>query len=194
MKFNTALMAVAVLGLAACDTMNRPISEGAFDPLRPPGSGLSNISTAGPGFTAGQFVRGIMDNTAFFKARPKGDADADKLLPRGTSMKVISADDSYVRVELDSGEVGWVPAVMVEDPSAATTAPTAPFEATNPGEYQIYPPVGGADGSAPPVNTSEQPPGGSIPTVIDPEAPVTPVPDLPAETTPAPLPPNGQPE
>ena len=43
-------------------------------------------------FAAGQFVRAVMDNTAFFKERPKGDADADKLLARGTSMKVISIE------------------------------------------------------------------------------------------------------
>ncbi len=192
-----------ILGLSACDTMTQPISSGDFDPLRPPGSGNSNVS-AGPSFRAGQFVRAAMDNTAFFKNRPKGDMDADKLLARGTSMKVISNSASYVKVELDSGEVGFVPTVMVEDPSAAASANGAPV---NPGEFQVYPPLGGYGEPLPPVDPAGLPPEGAIPTVIDPEAPVNPVPVPPvtpqgdafaapaaSPTGPAPLPPNGEEE
>ena len=97
MKRISAISAVIVLGLAACDTMTRPITNGDFDPLRPPGSVKPNTNP-GLTFAAGQFVRSTMDNTAFFKNRPKGDSDADKLLTRGTSMKVISQSDSYVKV------------------------------------------------------------------------------------------------
>jgi hypothetical protein len=181
MKRISVIPALVAMGLTACETVNRPVTGGSFDPLQAPGSeqpgATANVAT----FAAGQFVRTVMDNTAFFKARPKGDADADKLLPRGTSMKVISSGDSYVRVELDSGEVGWVPSVMLEDPNAA--APTGDaFAAPNPGEYQVYPPVGG---TMPPVNPAEAPPEGAIPTVIDPEAPAGPAP------LPEPVPPSG---
>lgn len=200
MKLTPAFLPVIVLSLAACDTMTQPISSGDFDPLRAPGSGNSTVVT-GPSFRAGQFVRAAMDNTAFFKNRPKGDVDADKLLVRGTSMKVISTADSYVKVELDSGEVGFVPSVMVEDPSAPQAAP-----AGNPGEFQVYPPVGGAYGEPlPPVDPAGLPPEGAIPTVIDPEAPAgaAPMPTVtppaeafaaPAEApaAPTPLPPNGE--
>lgn len=201
MKRISAIPAVIVLGLSACDTMNRPISSGDFDPLRPPGSGNVPTTTVSSGFKAGQFVRAMMDNTAFFKNRPKGDTEADKLLPRGTSMKVISNVDSFVKVELDSGEVGFVPAVLVEDPNAAA-AGMAPV---NPGEYQVYPPVGGFGQPLPATPAGELPPDGAIPTVIDPEAPagnapvppVTPSTDtFPApvepKTEPAPLPPNDE--
>ena len=192
MKCTSAFPVVIVLGLAACDTMNRPITSGDFDPLRPPGSTSTPSTTSGPVFTAGQFVRAAMDNTAFFKNRPKGgDVDADKLLVRGASMKVISTSDSYVKVELDSGEVGFVPSVMVEDPNAVSGAP-----AVNPGEFQVYPPVGGFAQPLPPVPSGELPPEGAIPTVIDPEAPAatSPVPPVTptTETFPAPLPPNGE--
>ena len=105
MKCTPVFSAAIVLGLAACDTMNRPISSGDFDPLRPPGSDNYGSSQSAATFAAGSFVRAAMNNTAFFKNRPKGSADADKLLTRGTSMKVISHRDSYVKVELDSGEV-----------------------------------------------------------------------------------------
>jgi hypothetical protein len=121
-KYNSAISALALFSLAACDTMTGPLaSSGDFDPLRPPGS--SRVS--GPvnsGFSAGQFANAAMDNTAFFRARPQGSGDADMLLKRGTSMKVVSTSGSYVKVELDSGEVGFVPSVML-DPSGTGANP-----------------------------------------------------------------------
>lgn len=131
-----------------------------------------------------------MDHTAFFKNRPTGNADADKLLPRGTSMKVISHNDSYVKVELDSGEVGYVPSVMLEDPNAAANSQT-----TRPGEFQVYPPLNDTNPPLPTGLPGAQPPNGAIPTVIDPEAPAATGPfAAPAapKTAPAPLPPNGK--
>ena len=171
--------------------MNRPITSGNFDPLSKPGSGMNDVATNTTAFTAGQFVRAIMDNTAFFSTRPKGDSDADKLLARGTSMKVISANGSYVKVELDSGEIGWVPTLMIEDPNAAAANA---FDAVNPGEFQVYPPTGAFGNELPPVSPDEMPPDGAIPTVIDPEAQpsTTPIPPVtvPEDNfqTPAPLP------
>lgn len=166
--------------------MTRPITNGDFDPLRPPGS-VKPDTNPGMTFTAGQFVRSTMDNTAFFKNRPKGDSDADKLLPRNTSMKVISQSDSYLKVELDSGEVGYVPSVMLENPNAA--APGAEV-GPRPGEFQVYPPLNGVNTPLPLIKPSEQPPEGAIPTVIDPDAPA---PDK-GKTGPTPLPPNGEEE
>jgi hypothetical protein len=202
MKCIPALSAIAVLGLAACDTMTGPISSGDFDPLRPPGGNVGSGVTTTSAFKAGQFVRASINNTAFFKTRPKGDADADKLLTQGTSMKVISNSGSYVKVELDSGEVGFVPSVMLEDPNAAPTTPMM-----NPGEYQVYPPLPGTGigEPLPPLDPTGLPPDGAIPTVIDPDAPSTiqPVPPVtptdgtfPAPVEPkvesVPLPPNGE--
>ncbi len=163
--------------------MNRPITSGDFDPLRPPGSDSNLAAPAGPAFSAGQFVRASMDNTAFFSNRPKGDADASKLLSRGASMKVISTDDSYVKVELDSGEIGYVPSIMLEDANAVLSAP-----AVNPDEFQVYPPVDGSGLPLSPVAPVEMPPDGTIPTVIDPEAPQV----EPQSTELPPLPPNGE--
>lgn len=212
MKCIPVLSAFAALGLAACDNMSGPISSGDFDPLRPPGGNIGGPSVvAGPTFKAGQFVRAAIDNTAFFKVRPKGDADADKLLKHGTSMKVISISGSYVKVELDSGEIGFVPSVMLEDPNAAARTPTSTLA---PGQYQVYPPLPGTGVGEPlpPLDPTGLPPEGAIPTVIDPDAPhsTAPVPPVtpttntfpapPATPTPpvepkvesVPLPPNGE--
>lgn len=167
------LSAISILGLVACNTSPGPVNRGGFDPLRPPGSNRNLSTNASPAFTAGQFVRASMDNTAFFKVRPNGNADADKLLKRDTSMKVISNGDSYVKVELDNGEVGFVPSVMLLDPNSTGPATSAIL-----GENQPYPPLP-ADangGPLPIIDPAGLPPEGAIPAVIDPDAPTTSVP------------------
>jgi len=160
---------IAAIGLAACNTSNGPTDFGMADPLRAPGTDVSTSSTDTEGFNAGQFVRATVDNTAFYLKRPKGDVDADKLLRRGTSMKVISTSGNYLKVELDSGEVGFVPPVMVEDAAGASSSTGA--LPSNPNEIQLYPPLPGSTQPLPPVAPGEQPPAGAIPTVIDPDAP-----------------------
>lgn len=191
MKCIPALSAIVALTLAACDSMTGPITSGDFDPLRPPGGNVGPGVRTTQTFKAGQFVRAAMDNAAFFKVRPNGDADADKLLVRGTSVKVISYSGSYVKVELDSGEIGFIPAVMLEDPNAVVQ--TLPI---NPGEYQVYPPLpgGGIGGPLPIIDPAGLPPEGAIPTVIDPDAPAnnTPVPPVTptTETFPTPVEPK----
>ena len=192
MKCTQALSAIAALSLVACDSMTGPITSGDFDPLRPPGGNIGAGVKTPQSFKAGQFVRAAMTNTAFFKIRPNGDADADKLLARGTSMKVISYSGSYVKVELDSGEIGFVPSVMLEDPNAAPTQTIL----TNPGEIQVYPPLpaGGIGGPLPIIDPAGLPPEGAIPTVIDPDAPANnaPVPSVTptTETFPTPVEPK----
>lgn len=190
MKIHLVTSGLLALVLASCET--GPLNTGGdFDPLTPPGSGLPT-PVARKGYKPGTFVRSSIDNAAFFSKRPKGDADADKQLPANTEMKVISDDGSFVKVELDSGEVGFVPSVLVSDGSAAGVEPAN----VSPDAIQVYPPLPGglpADPGAP-----------TIPPVIDPDAPVIPdeaplpdvppvpdappVPDTPVELPPAPTP------
>lgn len=187
-KCISAFSAFALFGLAACDTMTGPLTgSGDFDPLRSPGSTTKVDPSADTTFSAGQFVQAAMDNTAFFRARPRGDADADQLLKRGTSMKVVSTSGSYVKVELDSGEVGFVPAVMLD---AFDSSPALDILNGNPGEYQIYPPLGDFSGALPTLDPTGLPPAGSIPQVIDPEALVPSDAAAPEPEASIPLPPN----
>lgn len=170
----TIAMATA---LVSCETISGPLSGSDFDPLAPPGSSRTVEVSSNNGFTPGQFARAAMNDTAFFLKRPKGDADADKLLKLDTQVKVISNEGAYAKVELDSGEIGYIPAVMLNDPNAAVAGlPGAP------GEVQVYPPltpIAPVDNTLPVVPPSEVPPGGAIPSVIDPTTPavqpVTPV-------------------
>ncbi|RYD24982.1 MAG: hypothetical protein EOP87_25215 [Verrucomicrobiaceae bacterium] len=193
--------------------MNTPLtSSGSFDPLAPAGGAVRTGAGTVSSFKAGQFVHATIDNTAFFIKRPKGDADADKLLTRGTEMKVISSDSSYVKVELNSGEVGFVPGVMVHDPKA-TVAGVDGYS----GDAVVYPPLPPGDGIVEPLpnmTPTDVPPGGVPPIIpVDPSAPVPPAPAAagdpsmapatvpaapgtapatPAAPTPPPLPPGGE--
>jgi len=171
MKFSLYPLVAVALGLAACESMNSPVSSSSFDPLRPPGTTIQPASASfGSELSPGQFVSASIPNTAFFKDRPKGNEDATKLIPLGTEMKIISLDSNYVKVELDSGEVGFVPAVMVTSPDTSTTPDVLALD----GAYQVYPPLpgGGPIEPLPMIDPGGLPPDGSIPAIIDPDAPV----------------------
>jgi hypothetical protein len=205
--YTQVFTAIALLSVVSCDTLNTPLNtSGDFDPLRTAGGGSGPNLVRGPSYKAGQFVRAALDNTAFYKSKPRGEANADRLLKRGTSMKVVSSGSSYLKVELDSGDIGFVPVVMIEDSSSA---PQSSLPSSR--EFQVYPPLPGSFDSGPiqplpPIDPAGAPPEGAIPTVIDPEAPaantpppvVTPTTDTfptPAPTAPVesvPLPPNDE--
>ncbi len=178
MKFFSYAVFPAAIALVACDTMNSPVSSTSFDPLGPPGTSIQPASSSsyGPELSPGQFVSANIPNTAFYKNKPKGTEDADKLVSLGTEMKIIEMDSDYVKVELDSGEVGYVPAVMVSAPDM-TTPELLPLD----GAYQVYPPLPGGTPTEPlpVIDPGGLPPDGAIPAIIDPDAPVvTDVPTL----------------
>ena len=166
MKTPIILSSCGLALMVSCDTMNRPSPGAGFDPLQTPGTQLASQSVDGPRtIRPGQFVVATIDNTAFYNQRPGAQAEADQLLRRGTSMKVISTSGSFFRVELDSGEVGFVPRVMVEDPSTLADDSSS--------EFDIHP--AGFD-AEPTIPEAEDPTDGSIPPVIEPIPDPTPSP------------------
>jgi len=122
MKLNS-LIACSVVGLSftSCSSisdkvssLHGPITSAENDPLRSlritrpgqeDGSGGSSRSSApqGPTYTPGQWVESSMPN-----------------------MKVISTSGSYVKAELESGEVGYVPSIMISEQggSSSVSSPT----------------------------------------------------------------------
>ncbi|MFT6498319.1 MAG: hypothetical protein ACJAT6_000447 [Akkermansiaceae bacterium] len=64
-----------------------------------------------------------MPNAFFFRSIPKGNARADKVLAVATPLKVVSSKGAYVKVELDSGDVGYVPEIMVIERGGPSEAP-----------------------------------------------------------------------
>ena len=162
----------ALLALPACETINTPVTSSSFDPLTPPGSSIRNTVEAREAkLVPGQFVTATIPNTAFYKDKPGANQNADKLLDRGTAMKVVSVDSNVIKVELDSGEVGYVPAVMINNQQ--DSAPIADVMPIDGGTYQVYPPLPGGTPTEPLpiIDPSGLPPDGAIPAIIDPDAP-----------------------
>ncbi|MEN8695337.1 MAG: hypothetical protein ACN4GG_03595 [Akkermansiaceae bacterium] len=131
------LLSGAALGFVSCGAIKNvqlPLGDqGSFDPLSGPGnhssssSSSSNLNAASSArFTSGQWIETSMPNSTFFSSIPKGDASADKVLQVGAPLKYISTKGSYLKVELDSGDVGYVPEIMVTDRAATTSLPTIP--------------------------------------------------------------------
>jgi hypothetical protein len=126
-----------------------------------------------------------MDNTYFYHQLPKANAEADKTLLRGTGMKVSEVAGSYLKVELDvTGDVGYVPTVMVENSSALP-----------PGQPPVYPPLPGSENLAPAVPSGSvvEPPGGVIPPIQDPGLPGNPTPGIGSSPPPLPTTPGATP-
>lgn len=169
----------ASLLLASCGAfknLSRPLS-GDFDPLSVPGGSRSTqqgAAVVAPSYTAGQWVETAMANAAFFRNIPKGNVRADKVLPAATPMKVVSTKDTYVKVELDTGEVGFVPEIMVIARGAAKPLSETP-------DYSPVPPPAdpALEGPSAPSAEPVPAPGPSLP-------PLPVIPDVPAPAPPGP--------
>ena len=164
---------VLLVSCGAFSNFGKPLS-GDFDPLSSPGGSAAvqpGAAVVAPTYKSGQWVETAMANAAFFKAIPRGNARADKVLPAATPMKVVSTKDTYVKVELDSGEVGYVPEIMVIARGSSAPGPVVP-------DYTpIPPPVDPATGTPTPAPT----PGGVPPVVpvVPPPGPPAPAPGFP---------------
>jgi len=148
MKTRYLLLAASTLPFCSCSqiasTLNEPISSD-YNPLDGPSVGItrsSNVQPTGPNYRPGQWVETVMPNATFFRKIPRGSATADRVLKLGTPLKVISTKSSYLRVELEGGLVGFVPAIMVDDPATASDnspflppPPSAPLERKNSGSF-----------------------------------------------------------
>lgn len=179
--------------------LKQPLSGNTnFDPLRSPGSTLKSYSSSSssstarksvmvaptsPSYKAGQWVETSMPNATFFRKIPKGNARADKVLKVATPLKVISSKSTYIKVELDSGDVGYVPEIMlVERPSSPVKPSSSPI-APVPEFGSVPPPVepGNVAPAPAPKIPSVAPPVPTVPTVPTlPPVPVAPtLPDAP---------------
>lgn len=123
-------LAVALVSCGALKNFQQPMGGSTgFDPLAAPGALQNNsavVVPTAPSYTSGQWVETSMPNATFFRNVPSGNATADKMLAVATPVKVISTSGTYVKVELDSGDVGFVPEIMVAERSAASIVPLPP--------------------------------------------------------------------
>lgn len=176
MNASTRFLPLVGLIFASCEDGSQ-VSTGGFDPLDPAGGFGAQTQVVESEYRPGEFVEASMANTAFFKRKPKGEAEADTLLPAGTPLKVISTEGSFVKVERDSGEVGFVPEIMVIGSGANDDS------SLSGDETQVWPPPT-SDGIIP-LGDGEgmEDDNPQLPPTIDPDDPDDPddVPPLPEE-------------
>lgn len=170
-------LVAALVSCGSFKNFNQPLSgSGDFDPLSSPGStsggGSALVAPTSPSYNRGQWVETSMPNATFFRNIPRGGGSADRVLAAGTPMKVVSSKGTYVKVELDSGEVGYVPEIMVIDRKKLGTPASGGDLDFGPVPPPVEPGVPGS-GIAPPPEIPGTPP--PVPEV----APVPEVPSLP---------------
>lgn len=129
MNARKLLPLASTLALASCaqiaSSLNEPI-QSEYNPLDGPSAPINrSFRQTGPTYRPGQWVETVMPNATFFNRIPRGSATADKVLSLGSPLKIISTKDSYLKVELEGGSVGYIPAIMVAEPSE--TNDTSPF-------------------------------------------------------------------
>lgn len=168
MKLEISIIGLAGFALVSCEDFSKPMKSSSFDPLAPPGSMVDTNTSSVPEFSPGQFVSAAVNNTAFYNEKPEDNEDADQLIDEGTQMKIVEVDSNHLKVELDSGAVGWVPQVMVM--SGTSVDEMVPVD----GVYQVYPPLpdGGPIEPLPLIDADGLPPEGALPAIIDPDAPI----------------------
>ena len=217
MKSSKLLPLAATVALSSCaqiaSTINEPITSD-YNPLDGPNVALTrnkSFQPTGPSYQPGQWVETAMPSSTFFYKIPKGNATADQVLSKGAPLKVISTKGSYVKVELEGGSVGFVPTIMVAEPSSSyddtpflPTPPSQPLQRSNdslappslpsssvpsaaplPASESVIPPPPGYSGTSTPSAPSlpSAPSRGSTEVII-PTTP-SPVPSLaPAPTAP----------
>ena len=180
-------LAIALASCGSFKNLQQPLSGGGdFDPLSSPGSARQNgsavVAPSSPNYTRGQWVETSMSNATFFRIIPKGNASADRVLDVATPMKVVSSKGTYVKVELDSGEVGYVPEIMViERTTLSTPVPGVPDYGPVP--PPVEPGILGLGVPPPPEIPGNPPPVPEVPSL--PSAPNLPtVPSAPAPSIP----------
>ncbi|MFK7909139.1 MAG: hypothetical protein AB8F34_00910 [Akkermansiaceae bacterium] len=169
----------ACIGMVSCESLNKPLSgSDSFNPLDGPGTAVAaeNSDPYGPAFTPGTFLQTVSPSTSFFKAYPKDNDQPTKILADYTDVKVVSSKGSYVKVEVvDTGDVGYVPSVMLGEKRAPEDIPDSGSPTDVPGEV-----------APDPVAPSIEPPTASG---VAPAAPATdPAADTPSAPATAPEP------
>lgn len=132
--------------------------DSSNNPLDSPGSqrGAEAIN-GGPRYAPGSYVEVTDANAGLYRRFPKGDIQPSAKLVPGTQLKVLSEKGSYVKVETESGQIGYVPAIMVSDrvsdstlvPLEGTAVPLAPVDPADPESLQPLPPADASSFVAP---------------------------------------------
>jgi len=102
-------------------------------------------------------VEVIDANAGLYRRFPKGDLQPSTRLVPGTQLKILSENGSYLKVETEAGQIGYVPAIMVSDrtadsnliPLAGAAVPLVPVDSADPDSLQPLPPADASSFVAP---------------------------------------------
>ena len=169
------LCGIAIALLSSCGGFR---SNGNYDssmsPLDSPGSqrrGAADEDSSG--FAPGSYVEVTDVNAGLYFRFPGADRQPDETLALGTPLKVINERGSYLRVETASGQIGFVPTIMVSN-SVSSQGVVVP-------EGTIVPATPGDPADPPSLGNPSPDPGGNAP-FLAPEPEVPPISVERAET------------
>ena len=113
--------------LVSCNNDHRPSSGGRGWSGPPRAIPADELDDYGPDFTPGSYLQTINPSSPFFMSYPRIEDQPYKLLPDSTEVKVVSLKGSYAKVEVvRSGEVGYVPSIMLGEKRSSNEVPLTP--------------------------------------------------------------------
>ncbi len=126
----SAILFLAALigsGLLGCSEVYSPVGSGYNTQAHPRAVPADGYESDASLFTPGSYLQTLSPHTAFFLAFPRFEDRPHKILPDYTDVKVVSLKGTYVKVELvDSGEVGYVPSIMLGKKRSMIDLPVSP--------------------------------------------------------------------
>lgn len=163
-KFTSAAVSGLAVALVSCESMNEPLSDsGGSNPLDPPGRNQASSESASytQSYPPGTFLQTTSSQTMFYSKFPRSNDQPTKMLSDATDVKVVSSKGSYTKVEvIDTGEVGYVPSMMLGEKRSPNEVAVTPGM----GEVPVTP------GMAPePEDLSEVPVEPEVPSLVPPE-------------------------
>ncbi len=155
----------------------------SIDPLDSPGRRTTKVTE--PKYTPGSYLEVTDTNAVLYRRYPRGNVQPDQSLAMGTQLKVVGEQGSYVKVETEGGQIGFVPAIMVGTRLTGNELPLIPIDPSGQGPIDPIDPSGLTP--LPPGSPLGGDPGFVAP---DPEVPPISVEEAPTPDSPPIVPPD----
>ena len=138
-RFVVPLVSVLIwCQLVSCSNSYRPSSSDRGWSGPPRAIPADELDDYGPDFTPGSYLQTINPSSPFFMSYPRIEDQPYKLLPDSTEVKVVSLKGSYAKVEVvRSGEVGYVPSIMLGEKRSSNQVPLTPTINDNTNNEQL---------------------------------------------------------
>jgi hypothetical protein len=142
-RFVVPLVSVLIwCQLVSCSNSYRPSSSDRGWSGPPRAIPADELDAYGPDFTPGSYLQTINPSSPFFMSYPRIEDQPYKLLPDSTEVKVVSLKGSYAKVEVVlSGEVGYVPSIMLGEKRSPNEVPLTPTINDNTNNKELTPDI-----------------------------------------------------